>query len=117
MASLLAPVPFAKVTIASPDAPRPSAVAPITRKDQVRASYWGLRLPPVPIAVEPPAPVEPIGDAGDSRDTWTDESRWTVTEDAADVAEPSAPATMTDTEFKAWKISQADALAARTVTD
>jgi hypothetical protein len=99
--------------------PKP-AVAPITRKDQVRASYFGLKLPavalveilatpaPAPIAVVVeaapiavvPAGWESIEAATNPRDgwpAWTDEERWTT--EAPFVAEP-LPAESSPVEFQ-----------------
>jgi hypothetical protein len=81
-------------------APIPSrpAVEPITRKDQVRASYWGLKLPTVPVAVQSPAPAAPIVVAvveaapaveapSEAEDGWDDDYRWELGPDAEDAPE------------------------------
>jgi hypothetical protein len=73
-------------------APRPSAFAPITRKDLARASAFGIKLPDAPRAVEPApvvaeaAPEIPAENPRDSWPDWTDQERWEPTpEPASDI--------------------------------
>jgi hypothetical protein len=100
---LLAPVSGGSPAVATPP---PAVVAPITLKDLARSSYFGIKLPAAPLAVEarintpvptlqslPPAGWDAIsgddedashyGPAGDDWSNWTDDlDRWTVSEPA-----------------------------------
>jgi hypothetical protein len=125
--------------VSSPRAvPSKPAVAPITRKDQVRASYFGLKLPTAPapapapiVVVEASTPIvevlapavvaellpdEPqtdddLPESGKSWQGFNDDSQWELGPEVAPIVEAPAPAPTPSTASLADRLWMAETTA------